>query len=148
MAKPQPAKSSMTAEHPPYLDDEDGTSYVRYDVVSNPIDACRYVEDFTGCDGELSCKGLVAMRPHVHDDKCGGLIPDPLPCIEKCGACGSSVGRYTHSSYWRCDNGHTIYRADEAEVPLLGCSKSDDGWYDEAGPGAKDVSHYWKVVWE
>jgi len=35
--------------------------------------------------------------------------------MEKCPICEASVGRNQFSDYWRCDNGHTIYRGNEGK---------------------------------
>lgn len=35
--------------------------------------------------------------------------------MEACPACGAPTGRRQFSDYWRCDNGHTIYRQEEVK---------------------------------
>jgi ribosomal protein L37AE/L43A len=134
------------SEHPVYVDDEDGTGYVREDAASDAEAACAYVATlgFDYPDG-TTCEGLVGMRPHVHDAKCMGGVVDRLPCLEKCPACGASVGRRNDSDYWRCDNGHTIYRGNEKDAPVIGCWRSDLDWYDEC-PEDEAPVRYWKVV--
>jgi hypothetical protein len=137
----------IVTEHPPYLDNEDGTSYVRLDAAPSAQAAAAYVEalGFDYPDG-VEVKGIVWMRPHAHDKQCMGDTRDVFPVMEKCGACGAPVGRRNGSDYWHCDNGHTIYRGNEKDPPIIGCSKSDDGWYDEVATPQEGVVSYWKVV--
>lgn len=66
-----------------------------------------------------------------------------LPALKECGVCGASVGRYPWSSYWRCDNGHTICRGWEATDSHWEV-REDVGqrWHEEE---AREAGGWWGV---
>lgn len=39
-----------------------------------------------------------------------------MALLESCPVCKARVGRNRFSDYWRCDNGHTIYRGPEPKA--------------------------------
>jgi len=68
-----------------------------------------------------------------------------MKVLEKCSACGASVGRNQFSDFWHCDNGHVIYRGVEDKPPRFEVREIDKSTLSEFH--RLDNEDFW-AVWD